>query len=152
MPFFSLTDKDFSDLFYDPKSPLPSADDLNRLLSNVPNHFDHDLDDADNVFLTDNQLDSYLTIQEVHKLLSGKNEECSFSTMCVNVRSLTNPHNFFFFFFLFQTTLLQLGIFVVVKYMHHRDDLVEHRTREASFGAQYTNHSANSMCKSSQFY
>ena len=52
---------------------------------------------------------------------------------------------FFFFFFLFQATLLQLGIFVVVKYMHHRDDLVEHRTREASFGAQYTNHSANSI-------
>ena len=37
---------------------------------------------------------SYLTIQEVLKLLSGKNEECSFSTMCVNVRSLTNRHNF----------------------------------------------------------
>ena len=57
---------------------------------------------------------------------------------------------FFFYiiiiFFLFQATLLQLGIFVVVKYMHHRDDLVEHRTREASFGAQYTNHSANSIC------
>ena len=34
---------------------------------------------------------------------------------------------------------------MVVKYMHHRDDLVEHRTREASFGAQCTNHSANSM-------
>ena len=32
---------------------------------------------------------------------------------------------------------------MVVKYMHHRDDLAEHRTREASFGAQYTNHSAN---------
>ena len=35
---------------------------------------------------------------------------------------------------------------MVVKYMHHGDDLVEHRTRESSFGAQYTNHSANSMC------
>ena len=34
---------------------------------------------------------------------------------------------------------------MVVKYMHHGDDLVEHRTREASFGAQCTNHSANSM-------
>ena len=32
-----------------------------------------------------------------------------------------------------------------MKYMHHEDDLVEHRTREASFGAQCTNHSANSM-------
>ena len=32
---------------------------------------------------------------------------------------------------------------MVVKYMHHGDDLVEHRTREASFGAQCTNHSAN---------
>ena len=48
---------------------------------------------------------------------------------------------FIFIFFTFQATLLQLGIFVVMKYMHHRDDLVEHRTREASFGAQYTNHS-----------
>ena len=35
---------------------------------------------------------------------------------------------------------------MVVKYMHHGDDLVEHRTREASFGAQCSNHSANSMC------
>ena len=94
LPFFSLTDKNFSDLFHDPKSPLPSADDLNRLLSNVPDHFDHDLDDTDNMFLTNNQLDSYLTVQEARKLLSGKNEECSFSTMCVNVGSLTNPHNF----------------------------------------------------------
>ena len=55
-------------------------------------------------------------------------------------------HTVFFFFFSFQATLLQLGIFVVVKYMHHRDDLVEHRTREASFGAQYTNHSVYSWC------
>ena len=81
-------------MFHDPKSPLPSADDLNRLLSNVPNHFDHDLDDVDNMFLNNNQLDSYLTVQEVHKLLSGKNEKCSFSTMCANVRFLTNSHNF----------------------------------------------------------
>ena len=35
---------------------------------------------------------------------------------------------------------------MVVKHMHHGNDLVEHRTREASFGAQCTNHSANSMC------
>ena len=84
-------------MFHNLKLPLPSADDLNRLLSNVPNHFDHDLDDADNMFLTNNQLDSYLTVQEVHKLLSGKNEECSFSTMCVNVISLTNLLNFTIF-------------------------------------------------------
>ena len=94
LPFLSLTDQDFSDLFYDPKSPLPSTDDLNRLLSNVRNHFDHDLDDVDSKFLNNNQLDSYLTVQEAHTLLSGKNDECSFSTMYVNVRSLTNPHNF----------------------------------------------------------
>ena len=89
LPFLSLTDKDFSDLFHNPKSPLPSADDLNRLLSNVPNRFDHDLDDVDNMFLNNNQLDSYLTVQEVYKLLFGKNDACSFSTMCVNVRSLS---------------------------------------------------------------
>ena len=45
---------------------------------------------------------------------------------------------------------------MVVKYMHHGDDLVEHQTREASFGAQCTNHSANSMClndvKTGMFY
>ena len=35
---------------------------------------------------------------------------------------------------------------MVVKYMHHGDDLVEHRTREVCFGAQCTNHSANPMC------
>ena len=29
--------------------------------------------------------------------------------------------------------------------MHHGDDLVEHRTREASFGAQCTNHSATAV-------
>ena len=34
---------------------------------------------------------------------------------------------------------------MVVKYMHHGDDLVEHRTREASFGAQCTNHSAKKL-------
>ena len=34
---------------------------------------------------------------------------------------------------------------MVVKYMHHGDDLVEHRTREASFGAQCTNHSATAV-------
>ena len=50
-------------------------------------------------------------------------------------------------FFIFQATYFQLRTFVVVKYMHHGDDLVEHRTREASFGAQCTNHSANSMCE-----
>ena len=94
LPFLSLINKDFSDLFHDPKSPLPSADDLNRLLSIVPNHFDYDLDDVDNMFLKNNQLDSYLTVQEAHTLLSGKNEECSFSTMCVNVRSLTYSPNF----------------------------------------------------------
>ena len=49
-------------------------------------------------------------------------------------------------FFLFQATSLQLRIFVVVKYMHHEDDLVEHRIHEACFGAHCTNHSANSMC------
>ena len=81
-------------MFHIPKSPIPSADDLNRLLSNVPNRLDHDFDDVDNMFLNNNQLDSYLTVQEAHALLSGKNEECSLSTMCANVRSLTNPHNF----------------------------------------------------------
>ena len=35
--------------------------------------------------------------------------------------------------------------------MHHGDDLVEHRTREASFGAQCTNHLANSMCRLNNF-
>ena len=40
---------------------------------------------------------------------------------------------------------------MVVKYMHHGDDLVEHRTREACFGAQCTNHSANSMCSFKKF-
>ena len=40
---------------------------------------------------------------------------------------------------------------MVVKYMHHGDDLVEHRTREASFGAQCTNYSANSMCTLNNF-
>ena len=65
-----------------------------RHWSNVPNHFDHDLDDVDNIILNNNQLDSYLTVQEAQTLSSGKNEECSFSTMCVNARSLTNSHNF----------------------------------------------------------
>ena len=39
-------------------------------------------------------MDFYLTVQEAQTLLFGKNEECSFSTMCANARSLTNPHNF----------------------------------------------------------
>ena len=49
-------------------------------------------------------------------------------------------------FFYFKPLNCSLGFFVVVNYMHHGDDLVEHRAREASFGAQCTNHSANSMC------
>ena len=53
-PCLFLTDRDFSDLLHDPKSPLPSADDLNRLLSNVLNHFDHDLDDVNKMFLNNN--------------------------------------------------------------------------------------------------
>ena len=40
---------------------------------------------------------------------------------------------------------------MVVKYMHYEDDLAERRTREASFGAQRTNHSANSMCAYAAF-
>ena len=40
---------------------------------------------------------------------------------------------------------------MIVKYMHRGDDLVEHRTREACFGAQCTNHSANSMCYPDHF-
>ena len=35
---------------------------------------------------------------------------------------------------------MQLRILVVVENMHDGDDLVEHRTREVSFGAQCTNH------------
>ena len=81
-------------MFHDPKSPLSFADDLNRLLPNVITHFDHDLDDVDKTFLNDNQLDSYLTVQEAQTLLSGKNKECSCSTIGVNVRSLTIPHSF----------------------------------------------------------
>ena len=37
-------------------------------------------------------------------------------------------------------------------YMHHGDDLVEHRTREASFGTQCTNHSPNSMWLNKYFF
>ena len=41
---------------------------------------------------------------------------------------------------------------MVVMYMHYGDDLVEHRTREASFATQCTNHSANSMWLNKYFF
>ena len=62
-----------------------------------------------------------------------------------NVKSFYSTTFYVWLDFFFQAIKLQLRIFVVVKYMHHGDGLFEYRTREASFGAQCTNHSANSM-------
>ena len=85
LPFFSLTATEFTDLFSNPvlKVPLPSAD-----------WFDSDNDIDDNI-VQNNQMDTYFSVQQANALLNSRySNEDSFSTICVNVRSLINPHNF----------------------------------------------------------
>ena len=38
--------------------------------------------------------ESYITTKEVNEMLKNKNYEKKFSTMCINLRLLVNPHNF----------------------------------------------------------
>ena len=47
------------------------------------------------IIVQNNQMDSYFSVQQANALLNSKySNEDSFSTICVNVRSLMNPHNF----------------------------------------------------------
>ena len=87
MPFLYPTDQQFTDLFSNPSTPLPTADNLNQLLSGIPDQFNSDDDAA-----FSSCLDSYYSVEEAKILLNNSNIECSFSTICVNVRSLMNPH------------------------------------------------------------
>ena len=89
MPFLSLTDQQFTDLFSNPSTPPPTADDLNKSPSGIPDHFNSGDDAA-----FSSCLDSYISVEEAKILFNNSNTECSFSTICVNVRSLMNPHNF----------------------------------------------------------
>ena len=76
------------------KVPLPSADELNNILLDLTNCFDFDNDIDDNI-VQNNQMDTYFSVQQANALLNSKySNEDSFSTICVNVRSLINPHNF----------------------------------------------------------
>ena len=96
LPFFSLTATEFTDLFSNPvlKVPLPSADELNNILLDATNCFDSDNDIDDNI-VQNNQIDTYFSVQQANALLHSRySNEDSFSTICVNVRSLINPHNF----------------------------------------------------------
>ena len=96
LPFFSLTATEFTDLFSNPvlKVPLPSADELNNILLDATNCFDSD-DDIDDNIVQNNQMDTYFSVQQANALLHSRySNEDSFSTICVNVRSLINPHNF----------------------------------------------------------
>ena len=96
LPFFSLTATAFTDLFSNPvlKVPLPSADELNNILLDATNCFDSDNDIDDNI-VQNNQMNTYFSVQRSNALLNGKySNEDSFSTICVNVRSLINLHNF----------------------------------------------------------
>ena len=76
-----------------------------------------------------NQLCSYLTVQEARELSSGKNEECSFSTMCVNVRSLTNLHNFTKFESLISGLNYQLHIVAVNETWEKKHTTGQHMNR-----------------------
>ena len=65
--------------------------------------------------------------QAIKLIFGGLQCCCVFFRLILMIRVfLINSEAKVVSFFLFQATLLQLGIFVVVKYMHHRDDLVEH--------------------------
>ena len=96
LPFFSLTATEFTDLFSNPvlKVPLPSADELNNILLDATNCFDSD-NDIDGNIVQNNQMDTYFSVQQANALLNSRySNEDSFSAICVNVRSLINPHNF----------------------------------------------------------
>ena len=96
LPFFSLTATEFTDLFSNPvlNVPLPSTDELNNILLDATNCFDSENDINDNI-VQNNQMDTYFSVQQANALLHSRySNEDSFSTICVNVRSLINPHNF----------------------------------------------------------
>ena len=76
------------------KVPLPSADELNNILLDATNCFDSDNNIDDNI-VQNNQVDTYSSVQQAHALLNNKySNKDTFSTICVNVKSLINPHNF----------------------------------------------------------
>ena len=76
--FFSLTATEIIDLFSNSvlKVPLPFADELNDIAQNK-------------------RMDTYFSVLLANALLnSNYSNKDSFSTICVSVRSLINPHNF----------------------------------------------------------
>ena len=91
LPFHSLTDNDFLDLFKQSNLKQLSVTELNNMFSEID--FDLDFINSENQITAHSNInDSYITTEEFNELtLDNIN---NFSTMCVNVRSLVNPNNY----------------------------------------------------------
>ena len=93
-PFHSLANNEFSDLFNEGFLSKISSVELNNQFSNQPNNsFNFNNTDKNDTLLDISLNDTYFTTQEVNQSFN-KNENKTFFTMCLNIRSLVNPHNF----------------------------------------------------------
>ena len=89
-PFQSLNNSDFSGLFAtntNHNSNIHNAKKLNKLFTNMHSK----VFNAVPTFILDNE--SYINTKDAALLFKNLNEN-SFSTMCINIRSLLNPNNF----------------------------------------------------------
>ena len=93
-PFQSLTNNEFSDLFKPYHFTQISTDELNNLFADINVNINQSFTDDNDIVLHNSMTDSYITTKEVNQMLKNKNYEKKFSTMCISVRSLVNPHNF----------------------------------------------------------
>ena len=89
----SITNSEFSDHFNVESNTALSSVELNNLFSNqANNNIEFSNTDKSETLFDISLNDSYYTTHEVNQLLN--NESKKFFTMCINTRSLVNPHNF----------------------------------------------------------
>ena len=92
-PFHSLANNELSDLFNEGFLSKISVE-LNNQFSNQPNNgLNFNNTDKNDTLLDILLNDTYFTTQEINQSFN-KNENKTFFTMCLNLRSLVNPHNF----------------------------------------------------------
>ena len=91
LPFYSLSNNDFQNLFKNYNLNQLSSFELNDLFSNttLDLNFSKSEDEANSLSLLN---DTYLTTKDLNQLTSQKNKQ--FSSLCINIRSLVNPQNF----------------------------------------------------------
>ena len=91
LPFYSLSNNDFQNLFKNYKLNQLSSFELNDLFSNttLDLNFSKCEDGANSISILN---DTYLTTKDLNQLTSQKNKQ--FSSLCINIRSLVNPQNF----------------------------------------------------------